>query len=69
MRYVEFRDQIRTALRRTPTGLTWDELRDGLALPYDRPCPQWTRQLEQEIGLTRARGVGRALVWKLSTAR
>jgi hypothetical protein len=65
MRYAEFRDVIREELRRNPAGLTWVQLRDRLRLPYDRPCPTWTRQLEQEIGLSRAKGASRALVWKV----
>ncbi len=65
MRYVEFRDTIAGELRTTPEGLTWVELRDRLELPYDRPCPTWTRQLEEEIGLMRVKGDGRALLWKV----
>jgi hypothetical protein len=65
MRYTEFRDLIREELDRSPEGRTWAELRDGLGLPYDRPCPTWTRKLEEQIGLTRTKGAGRALVWKL----
>lgn len=65
MRYVEYRDLIRHRLRRRPTGLTWAQLRDELDLPYERPCPDWTRRLEEEIGLTRTKGPGRALVWKV----
>ena len=65
MRYVEFRDAIERELLRTPGGLTWSELRDRLDLPYDRACPTWTGQLEQEIGLKRTKGSGRALVWKV----
>ncbi|HYE17618.1 MAG TPA: hypothetical protein VEA69_04195 [Tepidisphaeraceae bacterium] len=68
MRYPEFRDAIHTALRRNGTGLTWAELRDRLSLPYDRPCPEWTKDLEREIGLLRVKGVGRALVWRLGRA-
>ena len=65
MRYVEFRDSIRRELQRHPAGLTWAELQARLDLPYDRPCPEWTKQLEQEIGLTRRKGDGRALVWRV----
>jgi len=43
-------------------------LREALALPYDRPCPEWTRQLEEEIGLIRRKGSGRSLVWQLAAA-
>lgn len=65
MRYTEFRDAIRTELKRRPEGLTWKELQTTLDLPYDRPCPNWTRRLEVEIGLQRLPGHGRAYVWKL----
>jgi len=68
MRYQDFRDAIRNELRRTRAGLTWTQLRDRLKLPYDRPCPAWTAQLEKEIGLARGRDGkrGRSLIWKLS---
>ena len=65
MKYIEFRDTIRSELQRNVAGLSWVELRDRLELPYDRPCPTWTNRLEQEIGLVRVRGEGRALIWKL----
>ncbi len=65
MRYVEFRDGIRIALRENPKGMTWRELRDSLDLPYNTPCQEWVYRLEQEIGLTRTKGTGRALVWNL----
>ena len=65
MRYTEFRERVQKQLRRKPMGSTWAQLRDDLDLPYDRPCPSWTKRLEEEIGLTRTKGVGRALVWKV----
>jgi hypothetical protein len=65
MRYIDFRDSIQRKLQRKAAGMTWSQLRDELNLPYDRPCPAWTRQLEQEIGLTRTKGSDRALVWKV----
>lgn len=65
MRYAEFRDAIKEELLRKPDGRTWAELRDHLALPYERPCPEWTACLEREIGLVRRKGEGRAFVWKL----
>lgn len=65
MRYIDFRDAILKELCRRPDGLTWVQLRQRLALPYDRPCPEWTKRLEQEIGLSRGKGIGRALVWRL----
>lgn len=66
MRYVEFRDSIGEELRRNGAGLTWTQLQERLGLPYDRPCPAWTKRLEQDIGLTRAKGDGRALIWKVA---
>jgi len=63
MKYVEFQSNILHELQRSPSGLTWKELRERLKLPYDRPCPTWVKQLERDIGLTRKRGTGRALVW------
>ena len=65
MRYVDFRDTIREELQRNPAGLTWAELKARLHLPYDRPCPTWIRQMEQEIGLLRARDSGRAQIWRI----
>ena len=65
MRYVEFRDCIQKELLHTPAGLTWMELRDRLSLPYKQPCPEWVKWLERDIQLTRARGSGRAYVWKI----
>ncbi|MEM6332118.1 MAG: hypothetical protein AAF823_02120 [Planctomycetota bacterium] len=65
MRYTEFRDAIQRGLRRRGSGMTWAELREALDLPYDRPCPEWAKRLEAEIGLTRVKGSGRALVWRV----
>jgi hypothetical protein len=69
MRYEEFRKAIQRELARSRAGLTWVQLRDRLRLPYERACPAWTAQLEQEIGLSRGRNGkgGRALIWKLAT--
>ncbi|MEO0965193.1 MAG: hypothetical protein AAFY08_08730 [Planctomycetota bacterium] len=67
MRYAEFRDLIHRRLKRRKAGMTWVELRDALELPYDRPCPEWTKKLEAEIGLTRVKGPGRALLWRGAT--
>lgn len=65
MRYIDFKDAIRDELRKNPDGFAWIELRKRLYLPYERPCPTWVRQLEQEIGLTRTKDTGRAYVWKV----
>jgi hypothetical protein len=66
MRYIEFRDVVETYLRRNRLGRTWAEIRDALDLPYERPCPTWVRRLENEIGLRRTKGDGRALVWHVA---
>jgi hypothetical protein len=69
MSYAEFKGAIHQRLKLSRHGATWVELRDSLGLPYARPCPEWTRRLESEIGLVRRKGSGRALVWGLpSTA-
>ncbi len=65
MRYTDFRDQIKDELIKNPEGLTWSNLRDRLALPYERPCPTWVQKLEKEIGIKRCKGPGQALVWKI----
>jgi hypothetical protein len=65
MRYVDFRDAIEKELRRHRRGLTWRELKERLDLPYDSPCQTWIKQLESDIGLTRVKGEGRALVWRV----
>jgi hypothetical protein len=65
MRYVDFRDAIKTELRRNSAGLTWTQLQSRLALPYDHPCPNWIKQLEKEIGLQRKKGSGRSLLWQI----
>ncbi len=68
MTYDAFRDLIEGGLRNS-RGSTWAQLREELALPYERPCPEWTRRLEEEIGLVRRKGAGRALVWCLRAKR
>jgi len=65
MRYKEFKILIQNELLQCPDGLTWVELRDRLKLPYTQPCQTWIYWLEDEIGLTRGRGMNRAYVWKI----
>jgi len=65
MRYVEFREKIRLCLESAPDGMTWMELCQVAALPYRRPCPEWVKQLELDLGLIRDRRQGRALIWEL----
>ena len=62
MLYSEFRAAIQEYLQGCRERSTWRDLRDALALPYERPCPEWTRRLEREIGLARRGTFGRALV-------
>ena len=69
MRYSEFRDAIHKELRHCRRGLTWAQLQERLDLPYERPCPTWVKQMEKEIGLSRVKGEGRALVWKVQGGR
>jgi hypothetical protein len=66
MRYIKFKTLIRDELIKHPSGLTWKELKNNLALPYQRPCPTWVNQLEQDIGLVRIRETRAALIWKLT---
>lgn len=69
MRYIEFKEQIKKFLKENPSGFTWKELRNRLNLPYEQPCPEWTRKLENEIGLSRIKGSGRALLWKIKAEK
>jgi hypothetical protein len=68
MRFTEFSSAIVEELRKQPQGLTWNQLRDQLALPYDRPCPTWVARLEREAGLRRTRRDGPALVWTIDAS-
>lgn len=65
MRYMEFRNAIQEELLGNPAGLTWAELRERRNLPYKHPCPEWVKRMEAEVGLSRAKGSGRAYVWKI----
>jgi len=69
MTYHQFRDSIQAKLRERELGMTWRELKDDLRLPYDRPCPEWTRRLESDIGLIREKGTGNALVWRCESRK
>ena len=66
MRYTEFRDIVHRELKQQPNGLTWQELKDSLALPYDRPCPEWIKKLESEIDLQRNEKKGNSLIWRIN---
>lgn len=65
MTYATFRDKVQHALNQHPSGLTWIELRGTAKLPYERACPEWTKQLENDINLIRLDKRGSALVWKV----
>ena len=69
MRYVEFKEAIDRELKGKPTGLTWRELQQRLDLPYDRPCPTWTKRLESDIRLSRIKLQGPALIWRVPASR
>jgi hypothetical protein len=65
MRYLEFSNAIEGELLQNRAGLTWAELKERLDLPYRQPCPEWVKRMEQEVGLSRPRGTGRAYVWRI----
>ena len=69
MTYAEFKHSIGSKLRKSSAGMTWSELKKVLDLPYERPCPEWVKQLEKEIGLIRRKSAGRALVWQVGKFR
>jgi hypothetical protein len=69
MTYLEFKNSIASKLRKNSSGMTWSELKTALDLPYERPCPEWTKKLEKDIGLVRAKGQGRAFVWRAGKFR
>lgn len=65
MQYEEVKNIIQRELRDNPNGLTWHELKIKTGLPYKTFCPEWTLQLEKEIGLKKVKGRTRALIWRL----
>ncbi len=65
MKYEEVRIQIKRLLQARPSGASWQEIKAELSLPYKSLCPEWTLQLETEIGLVRQQGHGKSLVWSL----
>jgi hypothetical protein len=66
MSFDDFKRAVESELAKKPAGATWKELKTARRLPYDRPCPEWTRRLEKEIGLVRRKGESRSLLWSLS---
>jgi hypothetical protein len=69
MTYLHFKKLIQTELRRHSDGKTWKELKTDLDLPYERPCLEWVRRLEPEIGLIRQKGERNGLIWLLKKSR
>ncbi len=65
MHYIDFRKSILNELRRNRSGLTWNELKRRLDLPYETPCQEWIGRMEKEDGLHRVKGTGRAYLWKV----
>jgi hypothetical protein len=49
--------------------MTWAQLKQNLDLPYTTACPDWTRRLEKEIGLTRSPGSQRAYIWRVNRSK
>lgn len=69
MKYEEVKTLIRCQ-HRLRSGLTWQELKDQLNLPYKTLCPEWIIQLEKDINLVRQRtGKSRAFIWSLRGAQ
>ena len=62
MKYVEFKESIQNSLLENPDGLTWQELKNGLKLPYKILCQTWIYQLEEEINLVRSLGNGNVFI-------
>jgi len=65
MRYAEFRDTVKRELENHRAGLTWVELRKRGGFARAKACPEWTKQLERDIGLQRVKGAGAAKVWRV----
>ncbi|MCP4634539.1 MAG: hypothetical protein GY855_16545 [candidate division Zixibacteria bacterium] len=65
MRYIDFRNSIVDELKRNPQGLTWAEMKKRLNLPYKQPCSEWVKRMEDEDGLSRTKGSGRAYIWRV----
>lgn len=69
MSYEDFKRAIHARLLAQPYGSTWKQLEADLRLPYDRPCPEWTRRLEREIDLVRRKSTGNELTWTLESTK
>ena len=69
MQYENFKDIIQKELARHPAGLTWAQLKRRLSLSYERPCAEWIKRMERDIGLTRTRREGRAFLWMIRPAK
>ena len=69
MRYEELKKIVHEELSHSREGMTWNQLKDSLALPYKTLCPEWIKQLEEDIGLNRRKGESRSLVWSLRPAK
>jgi hypothetical protein len=65
MKYQDFKKLVHEKLLERTSGMTWEQLKDDLHLPYNQPCPEWTHCLEKEIGLVRRKGADKAFIWSL----
>lgn len=71
MSFDDFKNAIQATLLHQTKPLTWKELKRIAKLPYDRPCPEWTRRLEKEAGLERFTlpGRGNTRFWRMVNKR
>ena len=66
MKYIEVKALIKKELTHSKDGYSWNELNSRLNLPYKTLCPEWTKQLEEDIGLQRKKVQGqRSYIWCL----
>jgi DNA-directed RNA polymerase subunit RPC12/RpoP len=65
MAYEEFRDKIKTTLKKADQPLTWTEVRTTAGLPQARPNNQWVHRLERDIRLERERDKHGIIYWRL----
>jgi hypothetical protein len=61
--YEESRDKILDSLKGGP--LTWTEVRTAARLPQKFPNNKWVHQLEQDIGLKKAKDAHGIIKWQI----
>ncbi len=65
MTYDVFRDVVAGELAKSPTALTWTEIRTNANLPQAFPNNQWVHRMERDIGLIRKREKDGTIRWQL----